>query len=68
MKLIDDFEQAVRRHEMKGAQHPQQHDLIEQNYKATKQALTNYIKALRSERQTAIDNESRLRYPDRTGQ
>lgn len=68
MKIVDNFENAVANHEMKGAMHPENHDLIELQYKTAKKELIDYIKKLQTERQIAIDNESRLRFPDRTGQ
>lgn len=33
MKLVNDFEAAVRMHEMKGAMHPEDHEDIEEDFK-----------------------------------
>lgn len=44
MKLVDDFEAAVRLHEMKGANRPEDHEYIELLFETTKQKL---IEALR---------------------
>lgn len=49
MKLVDDFEQAVREHEMMGAQHPSEHHAIELRYQLTKERL---ISALRRKQET----------------
>lgn len=46
MKLINNFEAAVRMHEMKGAMHPEDWEEIELDYKETKKKLENYIKQL----------------------
>lgn len=42
-KLVKEFEEAVREHEMKGAQHPQSHEWIDSNYRAKKAALLGYL-------------------------
>lgn len=39
MKIVEDFEAAVRADEMKGAAHPQDHEAIEANYKLAKERL-----------------------------
>lgn len=44
MKLVNDFEAAVRAHEMRGAQHPEEHELIELKYKTSKEALIAKLK------------------------
>jgi hypothetical protein len=39
MKLVEDFEKAVRDHEMMGAQDPRDHREIEKEYERTKEKL-----------------------------
>jgi len=39
VKLVEDFEKAVRDHEMMGAQDPRDHRAIETNYELTKERL-----------------------------
>jgi len=46
MKIVEAFEQAVRDHEMRGAQHPDDHELIELKYKESKAALIRALKRL----------------------
>lgn len=46
MKLINDFEAAVRMHEMKGAMHPDDWEEIELDFKQAKKKLENYIRRL----------------------
>lgn len=48
MKLINDFEEAVRMHEMKGTFHPEDWEKIEEDFKQTKKKLENYIKQLKA--------------------
>lgn len=44
MKVVEDFEQAVRDHEMRGAAHPEDRDLIDLQYKVAKQKLIEALK------------------------
>lgn len=44
MKIVEDFEQAVRDHEMKGAGYPEEHAFIELRYKVAKQKLIEALK------------------------
>ena len=39
MKLVEDFEKAVRDHEMMGAKDPRDHQEIEKEYERTKEKL-----------------------------
>lgn len=44
MKVVNDFEAAVRAHEMKGASHPGDHEAIELNYELTKRKLLDALR------------------------
>jgi hypothetical protein len=43
---LDDFEEAVRGHEMMGAGDPADHDFIETNYRSTKEKLIEVLARL----------------------
>lgn len=46
IKVIEDFEEAVRTHEMKGAYPLEEREMIEFHYQTYKQELINYITRL----------------------
>lgn len=50
MKIIEDFETAVREHEMKGSMHPDDWATIELKYVATKARLEDYIIRLKEKK------------------
>jgi hypothetical protein len=43
LKVVEDFEAAVRDHEMRGARHPLDHQAIEEEYKRAKEALLHQL-------------------------
>lgn len=47
MKIIEDFETAVRDHEMVGARHPSEHAYIVDRYRITKLKLIQKLHELR---------------------
>jgi hypothetical protein len=47
-KLIEDFEEAVRAHEMMGAVMPEQHEAIELRYRYTKDRLEKALTIIKS--------------------
>lgn len=78
-RLVRNFENAVRAHEMKGSMHPDDWDQIEQDYKTCKHKLQKYIgdmqeqhakemTAIQYQLNRARDDASRLRFPDTSGQ
>lgn len=48
MKLIENFEAAVRVHEMKGAAHPDDHERIQKEYENAKHKLLGRIRTLKA--------------------
>lgn len=54
MKVVENFEEAVRDHENMGAQHPADHRAIEEKYKRAKEALLRRL----SEKRRKPDGQS----------
>lgn len=46
MKIVEDFEKAVRDHELKGSMHLEDYELVELIYQTTKDKLIRKLKGL----------------------